>query len=215
MKTACVFIADPYCSVQCANGLLGVLSEDFRIRIFGARPLEQGFFHDCDLLVIPGGEGDSESFHRLMRNHREAIRAYVQQGGAYLGVCMGAYWAGSHYLDILDNLDTVQYITQPGADTRRPHAKNIRVTWQGVATTMFFYDGCAIVGPGERTVWATYANGDAMAVIQRRTGLIDCHPESEPFWYDYPSWMRGHFHQGRDWLRLREFVQALVKTDYQ
>lgn len=213
MKTAAVFIADPYCSVQCANGLLGVLGQDFRIKIFGSRALELGFFHDVDLVVIPGGEGTSESYHRLMANHSELIRDYVAQGGAYLGVCMGAYWAGSHYFDILRDLDCVQYITRPNAETRRPHAKNIQVRWQGVDTRMFFYDGCAIVGTGACEVWATYANGDAMAAQQGRIGLIGCHPESEEFWYTYHSWMQGQYHGGRDWLLLREFVLALVKTE--
>jgi glutamine amidotransferase PdxT len=215
MKTAAVFIADPYCSVQCANGLLGVLGLDFRIKIFGTRALEEGFFHDVDLVVFPGGEGTSESYHWLMRNQESLIRDYVRAGGAYLGICMGAYWAGSHYFDILEDLDCEQYITQPGADTRRPHAKNISVTWQGEQTRMFFYDGCAIVGSGSKTTWATYANGCAMAVQQGRIGLIGCHPESEESWYTYHSWMAGGFHEGRDWVRLREFVLELVRTDCQ
>jgi Biotin-protein ligase, N terminal len=215
MKSCSIFIADPYCSVQCANAIINVLGGDFRISVFGPREVESGFFDSKDLIVVPGGQGDSEQFHRLMRYHKEPIRQYISRGGSYLGVCMGAYWAGPEYLDILDNLDCQQYITRPGADTRRPHAKNIQITWQGESTTMYFYDGCSIFGSGSRTTWATYANGDAMAIQQNRIGLIGCHPESELSWYDYPSWMRGHFHQGRDWLRLREFVQALVKTDCQ
>ena len=212
MKTAAVFIADPYCSVQCANGLLRVLGEDFRIRIFGSRALEEGFFHDADLVVFPGGEGTSESYHRLLRHHQDLIRDYVRRGGAYLGICMGAYWAGSHYFDVLQDLDCEQYIRQPGSDTRRPHAKNISVTWQGVPTQMFFYDGCAIVGSGEKTVWATYANGDAMAVQQGRVGLIGCHPESEPHWYESYSWMQGRYHNGDHHKLLLDFVDELVTS---
>ena len=90
---------------------------------------------------------------------------------------MGAYWAGSEYFDLLQNADAVQYITRPNTDTRRPHPKAIDVNWQGTDTKMYFYDGCAIVGDRSKfDTIATYANGDPMAVIQNRVGVIGCHP---------------------------------------
>ena len=211
MQTMALFIADPYCSVQCANGMLEYLSRDYRIRIFGPRAVEQGFWSQIDLVAVPGGEGDSESFHRLMRHHREDIRRHVAQGGQYLGICMGAYWAGSHYLDILDSVDAVQYITQPGSDTLRPHAKHLAVTWQGQPRQMFFYDGCALVGDESKfqTV-ARYANGDPMAIQQGHIGLIGCHPEAEQFWYeDYYTWLRPHWKTAQHGELLREFALGL------
>ena len=136
---------------------------------------------------------------------------YLNKGGRYLGICMGAYWAGREYFDILDSADAVQYITRPGTDTRRPHPKAIDIVWQGQSEKMFFYDGCAIVGDTAkfRTV-ATYANGDAMAVIQNRIGLIGCHPESEESWYQQPSWMRTHYHDGRHHSLLLNFANQLM-----
>jgi hypothetical protein len=76
---------------------------------------------------------------------------------------------------------------------------------------MFWYDGCALVGDTDKfkTV-ATYANGDAMAIIQHRIGLIGCHPESEQFWYDSYSWMRGKYHNGQHHKILLNFVQELM-----
>ena len=128
-----------------------------------------------------------------------------------MGICMGAYWAGQEYFDILEGADAVQYITRPGTDTRRPHPKAIDIVWQGQTEKMFFYDGCAIVGDATkfRTV-ATYANGDAMAVIQKRIGLIGCHPESEESWYQQPSWMRTHYHDGRHHSLLLNFANQLM-----
>jgi hypothetical protein len=58
---------------------------------------------------------------------------------------------------------------------------------------MFFYDGCALVGNGKFNTVATYANGDAMAVIQKNIGLIGAHPEAESFWYDGYSYMQGKY----------------------
>jgi hypothetical protein len=212
MKTIALFVHDPKCSVQSANGIIRALSPHYRFKIFGKNPLEDVFFDDVDMIAVPGGIGDSESFRYLLRNNGDLIRHFVSKGGKYLGICMGAYWAGSHYLNILDNVDAVQYITQPETDTRRPHAKAIDVTWNGVQDKMFFYDGCALVGNSNKfTTIATYTNGDPMAIVQNNIGLIGCHPESEQFWYDGYSWLKGKYHQGRHHSLLLEFVNNLMK----
>jgi glutamine amidotransferase-like uncharacterized protein len=191
--TIALFLYDPKCSVQCGNGMIHALQSDYNFKIFSINPLEDNFFDDVDMIAVPGGIGDAASFERAFKHTKHRVKKFVQYGGKYLGICMGAYWAGQHYFDILDNVDAVQYITQPGTDTRRPHAKDLNVTWNGTDTTMFFYDGCALVGNGQYDTIATYSNGDAMAIIQKNIGVIGCHPEAEPFWYDGYTWMRGKY----------------------
>ena len=206
-KTVALFLADPFCSVQSGNGIMKSLGNDYNFKIFGKNILEDDFFDGVDMIAVPGGLGDASSFDRLFQHNKDRVQEFVQNGGAYLGICMGAYWAGSGYLDILDDVDAVQYITQPNTDTRRPHAKAIDVTWNGHPDRMFFYDGCALVGNEKKfkTV-ATYANGDAMAITQGRIGLIGCHPESEKFWYEGYSWMGKHWHNGSHHKLLLDFV---------
>jgi hypothetical protein len=170
------------------------------------------------MIAVPGGLGDASSFDSAFKHNAQPVRDFVARGGRYLGICMGAYWAGSHYLDILQDVDAVQYITRPGTDTHRPHAKNLPVMWQdryGMIEPyrMFFYDGCALVGDKTKfRTMATYMNGDAMAIIQNNIGLIGCHPESEQFWYDSYSWMRGRYHRGQHHTRLLDFVDQLMST---
>ena len=149
----------------------------------------------------------------MLREHNARIHEFIERGGRYLGICMGAYWAGSNYFDILKDVDAVQYLTRPNTDTRRPHAKNISITWQGTPMNMFWYDGCALVGDSSKfKTIATYANGDPMAIIQDRIGLIGCHPESEPNWYsEYYSWMKPHYHNGHHHKLLLDFVEDLSK----
>ena len=79
---------------------------------------------------------------------------------------------------------------------------------------MFFYDGCAFTGLGLNVsdIWSLYPNGDPMAIIQGRLGLIGCHPESEPHWYENYSWMRGKYHNGEHHKLLLEFVDELMRT---
>ena len=205
--TIALFLYDPKCSVQCGNGMIRALQSDYNFKIFSINPLEDNFFDDVDIIAIPGGIGDAASFDRAFKHSKSRVKKFVQDGGKYLGICMGAYWAGQHYFDILDNVDAVQYITQPSTDTKRPHAKDLTVTWNGADTTMFFYDGCALVGNGHYDIHATYANGDAMAIIQNNIGVIGCHPEAEPFWYDGYTWMRGKY-INRHYLLL-DFVNQL------
>jgi hypothetical protein len=210
--TIALFVYDPKCSVQSANGIMSALGQYYNFKIFSKSTLEYNFFDGVDMIAVPGGIGDSDTFAQLFKHNGNRVREFISRGGRYLGICMGAYWAGSHYLDLLDSVDAVQYITQPGTDTRRPHAKNLDVTWQGEPTKMFFYDGCALVGNQHKfTTVATYANGDAMAIYQKRIGLIGCHPEAEQFWYDSYSYMQSKWPGHVQHELLLDFANELMK----
>ena len=207
MKTIALFLHQPRCSVQSGNGIIQALTPHYRFKIFTRHQLEDEFFDDVDMVAFPGGMGDSDSYDWMMRENAPRIQDFVARGGRYLGICMGAYWADRDYFNILDHVRAVQYIRRPNTDTRRPHAKACAITWRGHADRMYFYDGCALVGTGFETV-ARYANGDAMAIMQNRIGLIGCHPESQQFWYD-KNYLKPHWHQGRHNQLLLNFVNEL------
>ena len=211
MKTTiALFVADPHCSVQSANGIITALSSNYTFKLFSKNEVEGSFFDGVDIVAVPGGFGDASSFDRLFKANQNSVKTFVTNGGKYLGICMGAYWAGSYYLDLMDSVDAVQYITRPGTDTRRPHAKDINIVWQGHPNRMFFYDGCALVGDTNKfNTIATYANGDAMAIIQNNIGLIGCHPEADQFWYDSYTWLRGKYASKHS--LLLEFVDQLMR----
>jgi len=209
--TIALFLYDPKCSIQSGNGIIKALQNNYNFKIFGINELEDDFFDGVDMIAVPGGIGDASSFTRAFKYSGEQVKKFIANGGAYLGICMGAYWAGKNYFGILDDVDAVQYITQPGADTRRPHAKAIDVIWNQHPERMFFYDGCALVGDTTKfNTVATYANGDAMAITQGRIGLIGCHPESEPHWYKSYSWLTGQYHNGQHHTLLLDFVNELI-----
>ena len=208
-----LFVCDPKCSVQSTNGVMNALSSNYNFKLFSKNQVEEGFFDDVDMVVFPGGIGDSDSYDTVLKNNKDVVVDFVTRGGKYLGICMGAYWAGKDYFNILDKVDAVQYIRRPNACTRRPHAKNMPVVWRNQPCNMFFYDGCALVG-GDMSPYetiATYSNGDNMAIIQNRIGLIGCHPESEQFWYDGYSWLKGKYHNGTQHELLLNFVNELMQ----
>lgn len=207
MKTIALFLHQPRCSVQSGNGIIQSLTPYYRFKIFTRHQLEDNFFDDVDMIAFPGGTGDADTYDWMLKENAPHIRNFVNRGGRYLGICMGAYWADRNYFNILNNVRAVQYIRRPHTDTRRPHAKACPITWQGHSERMYFYDGCALIGTGFETV-ARYANGDAMAIIQNRIGLIGCHPESQEFWYD-KRYLKPHWHQGRHNQLLQDFVSDL------
>lgn len=209
MKRLALYMHEPTCDAQCANGIIQSLESHYCFKLFGKNEMESGFLNDVDAVLFPGGIGDADRFDRVAKVHKPMIQNYIQQGGCYLGVCMGAYWADRNYFDILDTTRVQQYITQPGADTHRPHVKNMPVNWQGERTKMFFYDGCTFLG-GEQDVYATYETGYPMAMIQNRIGLVGCHPESQEYWYQKNSYMRGHWHGGHHNKLFLDFVDHVV-----
>ena len=207
--TIALFLHQPRCSVQSANGIIKSLESNYNFKIFTRHEVENDFFDNVDVVAFPGGLGDSDSFDYLFKNNRDSISNFVNNGGRYLGICMGAYWAGNHYFNFLDNVQVEQYIKRPNTDTKRPHAKNLKIEWLGADENMFFYDGCSF-GPGQYEIIAKYKNDDPMAIIQGKLGLIGCHPESQPHWYKSYSWMKGHYHNGKHHELLLDFVDKLM-----
>ena len=210
-KTIALFLHQPKCSVQSGNGIIKALHPYYKFKIFTKHELEDDFFDDVDMILFPGGVGDADSWDSLLKFHKSRIQEFVANGGRYLGICMGAYWADNTYFGLSSDFKVDQYITRPNTDTKRPHAKQIKVTWDDKPEELFFYDGCAIFGDESKyDVVARYPNGDAMAIIQNRIGLIGCHPEAEQHWYDEYSWMRKRWNGSKNYLLL-DFVNKMME----
>jgi glutamine amidotransferase-like uncharacterized protein len=210
-KTIALFLHQPKCSVQSGNGIIKALHPHYKFKIFTKHELEDDFFDDVDMVLFPGGVGDADSWDSLLKFHKSRIQDFVAKGGRYLGICMGAYWADNTYFGLSSDFKVDQYITRPNTDTKRPHAKQMKVTWDDKPEELFFYDGCAIFGNESKyDVVARYPNGDAMAIIQNRIGLIGCHPEAEQHWYDEYSWMRKRWNGSKHHLLL-DFVDNLMR----
>jgi glutamine amidotransferase-like uncharacterized protein len=193
--------------------MIQALSPKYSIDIMTVEDIKLNKFQSYDCIAFPGGIGDYSTYDNFFRRRTEnAVADYVANGGHYLGICMGAYWAGSNWFDILDSADTEQYIARPTADIKRSYGTVAEVDWRGQKEQMFFYDGCSILGDETKfKTIARYANGDPMAVIQNRIGIIGCHPESMEFWYETPyQYINKHWHRGHHHNLLLDFVDELM-----
>jgi glutamine amidotransferase-like uncharacterized protein len=209
-----LFQNHPECSRQCCDGMITALEPGYDISIFHKEDDFDHVLNNTDAVAFPGGIGDADTYYDFFRRRNvDRIVNFIARGGHYLGICMGAYWAGRNYFDLLENnVDAVQYIKRPGTDVRRPYSTVIPIRWDGVEHHMFFYDGCAFTGDAQHfTTVANYANGDPMAIIQGRLGLIGCHPESTPYFYK-PKYIKDHWHHGLHHRMLLDFADRLMKT---
>jgi len=206
-----LFINHPECSIQCATGMYEALQNSFDFKFFFREEISSSLFKNIDIISFPGGIGDVDTFDMIFkRKMQNEIYDYVQRGGRYLGICMGAYWAGSAYFDILHKVDCVQYIKTHNAKVKRSYATIVPVIWKESTENMFFYDGCAFKGKGKYETIASYETNLPMAIYQNKIGLIGCHPESMEFWYD-KSYLKNHWHEHRHHQLLENFVLELME----
>lgn len=205
-----IFIHDPQCETECALGMIDAFVHDFDIRTFGLAELNYRFLSGFDVIAFPGGMGDADDFDEIFNSdHVQSVQDYVQDGGKYFGICMGAYWAGPDYFAVTTDLTLGQYIERSTANIDTDGPTVAEVTWLGQLETMYFYDGCAILGDYMQVV-ARYQNGDAMAVIQGNVGIIGCHPEALSWWYSEGE--MPDYYSPRHALLMRDFAKHLVKA---
>lgn len=208
-----VFHHHPQCSLQSAHGIVRSLSLHYgsaNIDCVSQRDLTWERLRKYSLLCVPGGIGDSDTWHRICEPTAQAVRRFVHSGGHYLGICMGAYWAGPLYYDIMGHVRIVQNIQRKNSSTRRSYGTVVPVLWQGNLEHMYFYDGCSILGDfKDHEVIALYANGDPAAVIRDRVGVIGPHPESDIYWY-HAKKMIPYWHNYRHHQLLLDFVRTLL-----
>jgi glutamine amidotransferase-like uncharacterized protein len=209
--TIALFVQHPRCSVQSCNGVIKALGANYNYKLFTKHEIEDDYFNDVDLVCFPGGIGDADTYDHMFKYHESSVRQYIRNGGRFLGICMGAYWADKHFLDIMDGVEAKQYIRRPNTCTKRYYSKAVECNWQGDTDRFFFYDGPAFIGD-ERNfeTIARYTNGDPAAIIQGRIGLIGPHLEAEEYWYSKP-YLHKHWHHRRHHKLLREFVNKLLE----
>ena len=215
-----VFVNQPECSIQSAHGVMRALASRYTVEFIVQESLQEKYLRRYDMIVFPGGIGDSNTWHSIVEPYSDEILTQLQRGCRYLGICMGAYWAGRHYFNILkNNIEPVQYIRTEHAEIRRSYSTVAQIQWQNQQEHMFFYDGCAFLNANNNNnnnknchVIATYKNGHAAAIVQNNLGLIGPHPESDIYWYNR-QYLKAHWHDYRHHALLLAMVDRMFDCD--
>jgi len=212
-KTLALFQDDrSKAAISCGDGIIEALSPHHNIKIFKKEQCTEETFKDVDMLVFPGGVGDADDyFHMFPRKKANTVADFVANGGAYLGICVGAYWAGPNYFDILKGAEPVQYIKRPTADIMRSCNIAAPCVWNGEEERIFFRDGCTFVGDlSHSEIVSTYFNKEPMCIRQGKIGVMGACLDSQKWWYDNKT-IKQYWHQGRHHRLLLDFVNQLTK----
>ena len=212
MHNIALFQHHPQASIDCCSGVINALP-NCNVRLFSEDDIDESLFKNIDMIVFPGGIGDSDTFPNFFtRRQSNMIADFVSKGGKYLGICMGAYWASNRYFDLIDDVEAVQYIKRPNADIKRSYGTTASVQWRDQKEDMYFYDGCALIGDETKfETIARYANGDPMAITQGNITLIGCHPEALEYWFNEPwAYLKPKWNEGKHHRLLNELVTQIL-----
>ena len=212
MKTIALFEDDRNKSaISCGDGIVEALSSHYNMKIFRKHECKAETFEGIDLLAFPGGVGDSDDyFHMFPRKSANAVADFVKNGGAYLGICVGAYWSGPAYFDILKDVEPVQYIKRPTADIMRSYNIAAECVWNGEEERIFFRDGCTFVGDmSQSKIVGTFFNKEPMCIVQGKIGVMGGCLDSLEWWYDNKT-IYQYWHEGRHHKLLLDFVDELT-----
>lgn len=139
------------------------------------------------LYAQPGGDGDLDSAYSRVSSNASAIRNFVQNGGRYLGFCMGGYLVDDDPGYAL-GIDTDQYIASSGADVTTEDDAVVKVLWRGNYRWMYFQDGSYFIpetGVAGQTILARYTNNKVAAMVQPygqgKVGVSGPHPEANSY----------------------------------
>jgi glutamine amidotransferase-like uncharacterized protein len=196
-----IYVENPMCSIDCADGLRDVLesSPSYQVTLVGPgsipkQDLNSDIMRKADCVVMPGGTGDASRFKKSkLKNIKEELQEYISEGGKYLGICMGAYFADKRYFDILSkSTRAVQYAKRTGSTIKHEKHAIVTLDWEHEEKNIYFHDGTAFVpslfhSKINGDVVAKYKNGDAAALIQTygkgKVGVIGPHPEAQKWWF--------------------------------
>lgn len=151
-----------------------------------------------DLVIMPGGRDIPYDRH-LKGEANKRLRTFVENGGAYFGICAGGYYGSSEVvfeeggeLEVIEKRELAFF---PGraigpvfgkgqfAYNSKQGACEPKLKWQGGTTSTFFNGGCYFEGAEKHAdVIATYEGINLPAIISCKVGkgraiLSGVHPE--------------------------------------
>ena len=165
------------------------------------------------LYAQPGGDGSvRQGMTALGPAAAARIRSYVAAGGHYLGMCMGAYLAGSDPgMGLLAPGDTGEYDQTRGASVTTAAQAVIPVLSGKTVSYEYAQDPPFIIPSGVRgeKVLSRFTNhlADSLVRPYRRgaVGVVGTHPEADRTWFTPAMWRAA-----QDELSYSEGLQLIA-----
>jgi len=187
-----------------------------RVDRIGPADIQAGCLDQFDAVIFPGGSGSGQA-KAIQESGRDSVRSFVEDGGAYIGVCGGAYLALDNYswslqLLPLDSFDREHWrrgramlridLTEPGREVFESGESTLDISFrQGP----LMRPSADLDGRDEAEVLAWFRTGvgkngadphvmvDTPAIVRGRYGrgrvlLFSPHPEKTD---GLESWLRS------------------------
>jgi glutamine amidotransferase-like uncharacterized protein len=163
-----IFQSPTTCS-DCASSLGEQMKKKgFEVKYVGPGESTQSVLKNATMYMVPGGEDCEASHHCWTASDRDNIKRYVQNGGIYFGVCLGAYWAGD-WPGVLANFEPLHisgaHVLEFTRDKKEKESRLEQVIWNGKKIWTYFQDGPAFLVDRDKSepttqtkVIATYVN---------------------------------------------------------
>lgn len=172
-----------------------------------------GLLKHAAVFIIGGTDDDLDPLIAdLTPAIKQTVQDYVRGGGRYLGICGGAYLAGTgyrehgRYVPLLDLLPAEPHEFEAGN-----YAEQILpIRWMGATYPMYFQGGPAfdLTAPARVRVIARYADGQVAALAspygRGQVAVIGPHPEADASWTD-------HLPRAEHWTSTRHLLVELLR----
>lgn len=182
------------------------------------------YFHDpADLpelldgaafCMVPGTEDDLDPLlEAFTPEAREALAVWLESGGAYVGICGGAYIASEGWEDVggwVEALGISPVETEAWVEEDDPRI--ITITWDGRARPIYYQYGPVFLveDSSDGEVLARYDDGGAAGLVTEigdgRVVVFGPHPEADETWLsDDPDPLDAD-----RWAPTRDIAQAVL-----
>ena len=167
-----------------------------RVDRIGPADIQAGGLDQFDAVIFPGGSGSGQA-KAIQQSGRDSVRSFVKDGGAYIGVCAGAYLALDNYswslqLLALDSIDREHWrrgramlridLTEPGREVFDTGDSTLDISFRQ--------------GPLMRPSAELDGRDEAEVLAWFRTGVGENGADPQVM-VDTPAIVRGRFGQGR------------------
>lgn len=177
------------CAENCAEAI-GVLAEQKlgSVKYVKASQITAQNLKNAKLWIQPGGDA-IEMSETVTPAQKELLRDFVRNGGTYLGICAGAFFA-DHYADDFNKVQGLGFIPGVSKDflPGQPDDTVLKIFWGLNPRFMYFQAGATFEFDASRPVQtlARYLDGRP-AIAQFRYGkgivlLSGPHPEAPSEW---------------------------------
>lgn len=173
-------------------------------------PLEASALSGAALYAQPGGGDDIRAaVQSFPPGFLRGVSDFVAGGGSYLGVCMGAYLAGSEGFAFLRHSIEGE-VNVPGFPVTDSADHVVAVRWDDTLRWTYFQEGARLPAEGADP-YAHYETGDLAAAFypfgDGGVGLIGPHPEADTSWFEDADLADP---DGDDWRYALPLVERLL-----